>query len=233
MLKNRIIIKTFSMKNFLQIAAIIILSIICINQYIRKNELAKTIELNELAEKDTIQYFTNKLGLEVAEKKAYKGTVKELDGYLQAARDSSKQFAEATKEWKKIANALQVEIEFKADAVDIPFDTPINFEFTRNFYKKTSSYTFSGEVNQFGLNINAFAKATITPITGMKTTGLFSSDFSTEITSSNNLIKVADFSSFNFIEKKKRFGIGFSLGFGLYQNGFFVGPSINYNLIQF
>lgn len=221
------------MKNFLQIAAIIILSIICINQYIRKNELAKTIELNELAEKDTIQYFTNKLGLEVAEKKAYKGTVEELEGYLQSARDSSKQFAEASKNWKEIASALQIELEFKVDSVDIPFDQPINFDFTRNFYKKTDTYTFSGVVNNFGLNIDAFARATITPVTGTKPAGLFSSDFSTEITSSNNLIRVTDFNSFNFVERKKRFGIGFSLGFGLYHRGFFVGPSINYNLIQF
>ncbi|QQV90656.1 hypothetical protein Danklef5_24 [Polaribacter phage Danklef_5] len=233
MLKNRIVIKSFSMKNFLQIAAIVVLLIICINQCVSKNELKKTIELNELAEKDTIEYYTNQLGLEVAEKLSFKGTAKELEGYLQSARDSSKQFAEASKNWEEIASALQIELEFKVDSVDIPFDQPINFEFTRNFYKKTSSYTFSGEVNQFGLNINAFAKATITPITGMKATGLFSSDFSTEITSSNNLIRVTDFNSFNFVDRKKRFGIGFSLGFGLYQKGFFVGPSINYNLIQF
>ena len=221
------------MKNFIQIALIIVLAIISFNQCVTNKEFKQQLKLNQLAEKDTVSYYVNKLGLEVAKSKSYKGTADELEVYLQTARDSSKQFEEATKKWRKIANALQIEIEFKADSVDIPFDVPVNFEFKRKFFKQTDAYTFKGFVNNFGINIDTRATATITPITGTKPTGLFSNDFRTEITSSNNLIRVTDFNNFNFTERKKRFGIGFSVGFGFYQKGFFIGPSLNYNLIQF
>lgn len=221
------------MKNFLQITLIIVLSIISINQCVTNTGFKEQIELNELAEKDTVSYYVNKLGLEVAKSKSYQGTAEELEIYLQNARDSSKQFAEATRKWRKIANALHIEIEFKADSVEIPFNTPINFEFTRSFFKQTDAYVFKGFVNNFGINIDARATATITPITGTKPTGLFSNDFRTEITSSSELLRIKDFKNFNFTERKKRFGVGFSVGFGFYQNGFFVGPSINYDLIQF
>lgn len=221
------------MKNFIQILLILILAIISFNQCVTNKEFKQQLKLNELAEKDTVSYYVNKLGLEVAKSKSYKGTAEELESYLQNARDSSKQFAEATRKWRKIANALQIEIEFKVDSLEIPFNTPVNFEFTRSFFKQTDAYVFKGFVNNFGINIDARATATITPITGTKPTGLFSNDFRTEITSSNNLIRVKDFKNFNFTERKKHFGVGFSVGFGFYQGGFFLGPSINYNLIQF
>jgi hypothetical protein len=221
------------MKNFISTTLIIILSMICINQCSNNKSFKKNLKSNGLVLRDTVKFFTNSLNQTVAEKETYKGTAEQLETYLDIEKHKSKQFAEASKKWKKLYNAANFEIEFKVENVDIPFDTIINFKFKRNFFSETDTYAFKGTVNQFGINIDALAIATLTPMTGIKSVGLFSNENRTEITSSNKLIKVTDFSNFTFVEKKNKWGVGVSFGIGFYQKGFFVGPSVNYNIIQF
>jgi hypothetical protein len=221
------------MRNFIYTTAIIILSIICINQCSNTTRFKKSLKLNGLALKDTVEFFTNNLNQIVAEKKTYKGTAEQLKTYLDIEENKSKQFAEASKKWKKLYNAAKIKVEFKVEDVDIPFDSIINLEFKRNFFSKTNTYTFKGSVNQFGINIDALATTTLTPMTGIKSVGLFSNEHKTEITSSNPLINIPSFSNYTFIKKERRWGVGLSLGIGLYYKDFFVGPSLNYNIIQF
>lgn len=221
------------MKNFIQITLIILFAILFLNQCRVSQEKETIGKNNQLALLDTVSYYKNKLDLEVAEKTTFKGSAKELKFLFDAEKQKNIQFAEASKKWKNLYNAAIIELEFKVDSLHILFNKPIDYSFSRKFSKKTKDYFLKGSVNEFGVNIDFRALATITPFTGNKKSSLFSSDYKTEITSSSELLKVKDFKNFNFTERKKRFGVGFSVGFGFYQDGFFLGPSINYNLIQF
>jgi hypothetical protein len=221
------------MKNYLQIVLIVLFAVLYFNQCRITAHNEGVAEKNELAKKDTISYFQNKLKQTVAEKKTFKGTATQLKTYLDTEKQKSTQFAEASKKWKKLYNASIIKVEFKAKDVDIPFDEKVSINFVRKFSKKTKTYTFSGSVNEFGIKLDALAMATLTPMTGIKPVGLFKNEHRTEITSSNKLIKVTDFSNFTFVEKPKKWGIGVSFGVGVYNSGFFVGPSVNYNFIRF
>lgn len=221
------------MKNFIQITGIILFAVLFLNQCKQTAALKKAIITEAEVKADTIEFYKNKLGLEVAQKQAYKIESEKYSLAFNEAKAESAQFNEASKKWKNLYSALKIDVEFKADSVDIPFDEKVNFNFTRAFYKKNDLYTFSGVVNQNGIIVNTLAKATITPFTGEKNTGFLTHEFRTEITSSNASITIPSFDSYNFTGKQKRFGVGMSFGFGMYYKGFFVGPSVNYNLIQF
>ncbi|MDO6813833.1 hypothetical protein [Tenacibaculum soleae] len=221
------------MKNTIEIALIIILSVLLFNQCEETAQFKTTLKNNELAKADTIEYYINAIGLEVAEKLTYKGTAEQLEVYLSEKSKESNQFKEAAKGWRKKYNALHIKLEFVLDSVDVLFNKPVPYNFERTFEKLTKDYALKGIANQNGLNIDFRAKATITPFTGVKPTGLFTSEHRTEITSSNDNIQITDFENFNFVEKPKRWGVGLSFGFGFYCNGFFIGPSVNYNAISF
>lgn len=221
------------MKNYLQISLIILFAVLYFNKCSTNKTYKKTTKNNTLALLDSVTYYKNKLGLEVAEKITFKGTAADLKTLFEVEKAKSKQFYAASEKFKKLYNAAIIEVEFKAKDVDIPFDKPVNLEFTRHFTKNTTAYSFSGYVNEFGIKLDALAMATLTPITGIKPVGLFNNEHRTEISSSNELIKVTDFSNFTFVEKPKKWGIGLSFGFAVYNSGIFVGPSVNYNIIRF
>jgi hypothetical protein len=221
------------MKNFLLISALIIVSALLVHQCRVTTQLSQTNKKNQLASLDSINYYKNKLGLEVAEKQTFVGTSKQLKIYLEAAKQKNKQLRNTIAAFRKLAAASSVEQTIKIDSVDIPFQEKVSVNFVRKFLKQTEYYTFSGEVNEFGINVNFLSTNLQTQATGIKNVGWFNSEFRTEVTNNNPYITTSNFQNFTFIERKKRFGIGVSFGFGLYQKGFFIGPSVNYNLIQF
>jgi hypothetical protein len=221
------------MKNYLQIVLIFLFAVLYFHQCNSNKTYKKTAKNNALALLDSVNYYKNKLGLEVAEKKTFQGTAADLKIYFEAEKEKSKQFSEASKKFKKLYNAAVIELEFKIDSVDIPFEKIVPIKFYRNFYQKTEQYTIAGRVNESGINLDLLSTATITPFTGSKNLGIFKTDFKTEITSSSPALTITDFNNYSFKPKEKRFGIGVSFGVGVYYNGFFVGPSINYNIIQF
>jgi hypothetical protein len=233
MLKNNIVIESFSMKNFIQIVVIIILAVLLLNQCRISADEKKVSKNNIEAYNDTVSYYQNKLGLEVAEKQSFKGTAAQLAIYFEAEKAKNKQLLESVRKFKKLENAATVNQTIQIDSVDIPFNIPVPFEFSRSFSKHTEFYSFAGVTNQFGHTINFMAKNAQTSVTGVKSIGWLSSEYRTEITNSNPHIKTKDFQKFNFIKKEKRFGIGFSVGFGFHYKGFFVGPSVNYSIIKF
>jgi hypothetical protein len=221
------------MKNYLQLVLIILFAVLYFNKCTTNKTDKKTAKNNALALLDSVSYYKNKLGLEVAAKKTFQGTAADLKIYFEAEKVKSKQFSEASKKFKKLYNASIIKLKFKIDSVDIPFKTPVAFNFNRNFYQKTKQYTIAGHVNESGINLDLLATATITPFTGSKKIGIFKTDFKTEITSSSPALTITDFNNYTFKPKEKRFGIGVSFGFGVYNSGFFVGPSVNYNIIRF
>lgn len=222
------------MRDFTLNSIIIILAILFIHQCEDNHALQKTSKHNESVLLDSVQYYKNALGQEVAEKKSFQGTASELKQILDAKRKENAQLNEALKKWKSIANVTHTETITKIDSIKIPFEVPIPCDFIRTFLKKEKFYSVAGEVNQNEIFIdNILIPNTQTIVAGRKKLGWFKTEIRAEITNSNPYIKTTAIDNFTFVERKKRFGIGASFGFGLYHNGFFVGPSVNYNLIEF
>jgi hypothetical protein len=222
------------MRNFIQIAIIIGLSVLLFHQCNKNRNIKSTNENNQSALLDSISYYKNSLGMEVAEKLAFQCTTAELEVILQDKRKENEQLNEALKKWKKIANATEINTVTEIKEVPIPFEVKIPCDFSRTFAKQDKWFSIGGMVNQDQIFIeNVLLYNTQTVVIGKKKLSMFRSEFRAEVTNSNPYIKTVDIQSFNFIEKNKRFGIGISFGFGVYESGFFIGPSINYNLIQF
>jgi hypothetical protein len=220
------------MKNKIPIAIIILLSVLLFNQCRQTAQFKNTLNNNELAKADTIDYYINAIGLEVAEKRTYKGTSEDLQRYLEQQKKESAQFKEASKKWKKLYYAAKIDLQFKIDSIDVPFNSPVDYKFTRDFLKETKDYSIKGTANQNGLNIDFRAKATITPFTGLKPTGLFNSNLQTEITSSTNHLQITDFDAFQFVEKKKRWSLNSSI-FVNVKGEINAGIGIGYDLFRF
>ena len=217
------------MKSTIQIVLILLLSALLFNQCRQTARFKTTLNNNELAKADTIEYYINAIGLEVAEKRTYKGTVNDLHRYIDKQDDI---FKAAAKGWKKKYNAMQIKLQFKIDSIDIPFNKPVPYKFSRDFLKETEDYSIKGTANQNGLNIDFRAKAEVTSFTGLKPSGLFNSELQTEITSSTNHLQITDFDSFQFVEKKK----GWSLNTGVFldfKGNFNAGIGVGYNIFRF
>lgn len=221
------------MKNFTQIILIVLLSALLLHQCNKTAEQKIANNLNTQAALDSVAFYKNKLGQVVAEKQTYKGTAKEVSQLFEAEKQKSSQFKLSAKKWKKLYNAAKIELQFKIDSIDVPFNIPIPYNFTRVFSKATPDYFLKGSVNQTGLSIDFRAKATITPFSGIKRTDFLSSENRTEITSSNKHLQITDFKNFTFTDKQKHWGIGISLGFGFYHKSIFTGITVNRNFITF
>ncbi|WP_439130010.1 DUF6549 family protein [Polaribacter sp.] len=234
MLKNNIHIGNFSWTKFVQICLIILLSVLLFNQCSQNAHLQQTNKQNQLALLDSVEYYKNKLGLEVAQKLAFKGTVKDLSIIFEEAKKENAQLKEAVKKFKKLASATVVNTITEIKEVPVPFEVKVPYNFERTFLKEDNFYSLSGTVNQSGINFTSLSfPNTQTLVVGKKKTGFLKTEYRVEVTNSNPYIKTNAIDNFTFTEKTKRFGIGVSFGFGVYTNGFFVGPSVNYNLIKF
>jgi hypothetical protein len=222
------------MKNFTYIAILILISVLFFNQCRQTAQLKKSNKHNQLTLLDSINYYKNKLGLEVAEKSSFKGTVNDLSIAFEDAKKENTQLKEAVKKFKKLSTATITSTITEIKEVPVPFEVKVPCNFERTFLKENPFYTFSGVVNQGGINFKKILiPNTQTLVVGKKKLSLFKTEFRAEVTNSNPFIKTTTLDNFTFIDRKKRFGFGVSFGFGVYSNGFFIGPSVNYNFINF
>lgn len=222
------------MRNFIQILLIVVFSVLFLNQCHISSLKSEQISTNIKASHDSISFYINRLGLEVAEKAAFQGTANELSIFLDLEKKKSKQLAVSLEKFKKLASITKIETVTKIIQIPVAFNKPVPYDFERAFKKLDPHYTISGTVNQSGIHFKELSFINIQNlVVGLKKTSFFKKEFRAEITNSNPYIKTTTLDNFTFTEKNKRFGIGISFGFGFYANGFFVGPSLNYNLITF
>ena len=186
---------------------------------------------------DSIEYFKNELGQEVAEKLSFVGSEKELRKILSETEQKNSQLQIALKNFKKVTTATEITTETKIDTVKITFRDTIPFVFDRYFKKENEFYTISGNVTNKLINFSSISiPNTQTIVLGKKKEGLFKTVYSVEVTNSNPFIKVQDIKAFNFTEKKKRFGVGVIGGYGVgakFNASPFIGLGVSYDLIQF
>ena len=108
-------------KNLIYITIIILLSVLLLNQCRKTDSIKKSNKHNQLTLLDSVSFYKNKLGLEVAEKLTFKGTAKELEIILEAKKQENKQLKIAIENFKKVDNTTSVNQSIKIDSVDIPF----------------------------------------------------------------------------------------------------------------
>lgn len=172
------------MRNFTHNSIIIILAMILIFQFEDNKELKQVSDSNRIALLDSVKYHKNKYGYEVASKLALQLSLK----HLKYQNDTLK---EAIKKFKKPLTIVQTKQVVKIDTLYVPFEKPINCDFTRLLEKETSYYLFKGEVDSLGFKINnltLFNNQTI--VTGLKRQGFFKKPLlTTEITNTNPYIK--------------------------------------------
>ena len=220
------------MKDFIYIVVIIILSVWLMENCEDKRTLEKYETQNEQAIKDTVQYYKNRLGQEVAEKKALRGLESDIERLIQ----DNQQLKEAIRKFKQVETVTRVVTETKIDTIEIPFEKPVSLNFQRSFFKLDDYYSIGGEVDQNGVKIDSVIIPNEQAIViGEKKTGFFKSEFRVEVTNSNPMIKVTDVDGYDFEVPKKRFGVGPYAGYGMTPNGLSpqVGIGVSYDIIQF
>lgn len=237
MLKNKIHIPSFSWTKFIQIVIIIVLAVTSLKQCSANKDFKKKLKLNNEARKDTIEFYTNKLGQIVAEKKAFQTTIKEMDLLIDDILHDNEQLKQQIKTFKKPTSAHSNTTKVSIKNVDVKFANPIDFNFDREFEKITDNYNLYGRVNQYGIyDFRFLATNNQTLVTGIKKTGLFSTDFTSELINSNPIFFTDDMKNIDFTESKKRFGISVFGGYVIPPNlkpTFAVGVGVSYDLFRF
>lgn len=232
MLKNKIHIPSFSWTKFVQMVVIVVLSVLLFNQCNITAQKEKTYQQNLEAKNDSIEFYQNKQGLWVAEKKAFQGRIKEILPFI----EENKQLKETIKSFKKPKSAHSSDIKVEVKDVDVKFANSIPYSFEREFKKLTNNYAISGSVNQYGLKLNFIATTQLTLATGIKKTGLFTSDFTSEVTLSNSNFSVSNMDNIDFTEKQSKFSIAVFGGYVIPANlkpTFAVGIGVSYRLFSF
>jgi hypothetical protein len=196
-------------RDFIYIAIVIILGLLYFRSCERQTQKESNAQHNAEVLNDTVQYYTNKLGQEVAEKKAFKGEKKKLLQIINQQENENTQLKEALRKFPKVSTATQIITETKIDTIKIPFKDSIPCNFYRAFEKREKFYAISGDINNQSITFNNITIPNEqSVIIGKKNTGFLKNEFRVEVTNSNPLIKVKEVNAYDFTVPKKRFGIG-------------------------
>lgn len=155
-------------------------------------------------------------------------TDKELKKQVYVQDDSIKSLLKLYKE-PQIVYKIKTVTEIRD--VEVDFDEPIDFKFSKRFKKFNDDYSISGFVDNYGFNIDTLdVPADFRIVTGIEK-GWFKNTVSTSLTVSSDFVKIKSVETQKVSIRNKRLGVGPALGYG--NNGFFVGVVVSYHLIQF
>lgn len=188
------------------------------------NESYNTLEYLQ----DSVRYYQNKLGQEIAIKTALHGDKESLELLLS---NSESELRELTKKFKNIQAAGQVKTITKIDTIHIGYEIPVPFEFDRSWSKNDRFYSITGKSTQDGITINSLEiPNTLSFVAGKK-----KGNFIIEAVNSNPHIKTTGLDAYSFKLPKKRFGLSIIAGYGMSDSGLspLVGFGLGYNLIEF
>lgn len=197
-------------------------------EHTREAESRSDTTINYLT--DSISYYKNKYGQEVAVRAAISGEKKELELLLQ---NTSKQLAELAKRYRKLQAAGEVGQDIRIDTVHIGYEVPVPCEFFRNWTKSVQNqYTISGTSTQDGITINSLE----IPNTLSFVVGKEKGKFTFSAVNSNPLIKTTSLDAYTLDIPRKRFGFSVFAGYGLSSNFQLMpvmGVGVTYDFIQF
>lgn len=223
--------------DYLYILFITVLTVFLLQTCNRKKQDSSNFKNNIEALNDSIKYYTNKLGQEVAQKKAFQGDKLQLEYIIEQIEGENSELKKTLKGFKKVTTATKIITETKIDTFTITLKDSIPCIFHRPFNKVDPHYSVSGSITNKQINFDRiFIPNEQTIVLGLKKNGFFRTSYVVEVMNTNPLIKTKDVKAFNFVNNKKRFGVGFIGGYGVDDRlnyGFFVGVGVSYDFIRF
>ena len=182
-----------------------------------------------------IETYKDKLDREVSTRKSLVGDKDQLEVLLSKQVDSTEQFKYLAKKYKKIKAAGTVKTETVIKEVPVPFDRPLDLDFTRKFDVKHEYYSITGKVNNTGLNINDITIPNrFTFVMGKRKNGFLKpNSYSIDIQNSNPLITTKEADSYIFTPDLKRWTLGPYVGYDLFTGNISGGVSLQYGFIRF
>lgn len=185
---------------------------------------------------DTLRYYDNKIGQEIAIKKAIEGDKKALEVLLSKQVDSTQQLKSIVDNFKKIQSAGNISQKIDIDTVFVPY-TSISESKENLFNKSTPYYSISGKTNNDGLFIdNLTAPNILSFAIGDKKTSWFNSEYRIEAVNSNPYVKTIGLDSYTLKVPRKRLGLSLYVGYGVtsdFQMRPSAGLALTYSLFQF
>jgi len=224
------------MKRYIPYFAAIIFLVLFLNQCSKTNQ-----ERNKADNKidfltDSIVYYKNAQGAEIASKIALQGDKKSLQILLNNTNDENGQLKGLIKKYKKVIAAGNIKQEIKIDTVKIVYRDTIPFKFERTWSKIDKFYEIKGSSNQNGISFDEIRiPNTLSFAIGDKKTGFFKTEYRIEAVNSNVHVKTTGLDAYTLSIPKKRFGLSFFAGYGLSENGLspIIGAGFSYSFYQF
>ena len=118
------------LRTFILIILVCVLGFLLFQQCSENETLKKQQDNTINYLNDSVRFYQNKLGQEVATKNTLAGDNKQLEILL---AQSNKEFDELTKKYKKVKSAVQIRTITRIDSFFVPFTDTINFTFERPF----------------------------------------------------------------------------------------------------
>ncbi len=201
-----------------------------------KKELQREASNNVDFLNDSIRYYKNSLGQEIAVKTALNGEKNALEVLLSKQIDSTGQLKRLVSKFRNVDAAGNITTITKIDTIKIGFEVPIPCEFHREWEKASEFYSISGESDQNGITINSLSVPnTLSFAIGKRKKGWFNSEYVIEAVNSNPNITTIGLDSYSLKVPQKRFGISLFAGYGMSSDGLspLIGIGVGYNLIEF
>lgn len=185
---------------------------------------------------DSIRYYKNELGQEIAVKTALQGEKSALEVLLSKQIDSTGQLKALVKKFRKVDAAGNITTITKFDTIRIGYEIPVPCEFHRDWSENTKWYKIAGSSNQNGITINSLeVPNTLSFAIGKRKKGWFNSEYVIEAVNSNPNIKTKGLDAYSVKVPQKRLGVSIFAGYGLSKDGIspIAGIGLSYQLLRF
>jgi len=181
---------------------------------------------------DSVRFYKNKYGQEVATKTALQGDNEQLGLLLSKTK---KELTDLTKKYKRVKTAVEVKTVFTIDTLFVPFSDPIDFTFKRPFVEEKVHYRIKGMVTEQGITFNDInIPSTLSLVIGERKNGLFKPrTIAIDANVDNPLINIEGLESYIYKPKIKRWGVGVQFGYDVISLQPSLSVGINYNFIRF
>ena len=224
-------------KNIIYIGIIVVLTFVIFRQCNSATEKLQSQESATEFLNDTIAYYQNEIGQQVAEKKAIQGDNDALEILLSKQIDSTGQLKALVNKFRKAQAAGNITQATRIDTVEIPYEVPVPVDFTRDFGANTEYYSITGTSNQNGVTLTGIEiPNTLSFAIGKKRTGIFKSEYRIEVVNSNPYVQTTGLDSYILKVPAKRLGLSLYAGYGVGSNFTFqpqIGIGFSYSLIKF
>lgn len=218
----------FIKDNLIWIIIIAFMGFLMITQGCNNKKEISRLERNYQIEKEGIQSELLKNGQEL---NTVRSKLLSKDELLNQLNDT---ITEITKKYKNVKAALSIKSTIKRDTLYIPYDSIINHVFSRTFKHETEFSKITGLSTNEGVRIDtneSYNEQNI--VFGDKKEGWFKTEQSVSITNSNPNVKTTGIQSSVITERKKRFGLGPTIGYNFLTGEIYVGVGVSYDVVRF